>query len=324
MMIKLWCIVILSQLVVARGNANQLYLNLPGDGPFEIRTQSPIQSLRYAAKIDDPRRKKAGYTSYSLRINAASIWANSPEYEMDYYTFDYQIEWEHHWRNGWKTELSLSQRNTNDARLDQLTINFHKLFGIDQNGRTEVPKHRYQYRFNALGIDEVDFKDQTFSQAIELLIAKNIYQDQKHSLSLGFTSHFETDERHRGWDFALRTDYYYSISQRHQLYGSLNYSRLHSGNFFNLPLKQQLVTLGISYEYQRVSNRSWLMQYLLNEGAAIGLGQLSEPSHEFLIGHRWTIDQHKFELAVTENSVNADNSADISFSLAYKYTPNQL
>lgn len=304
--------------------ATELNFNQPGGGPIEIRTQSPIQSLRYAAKIDDPRRKKDGFSTYSLHVNAASIWTQSPEYEMDYYTFDYQLEWERHWHYGWKTELALSQRNTNEARLDQMTISFHKLFGFNQNGRTDVAKHRYLYKFFDFDIEETDFQNQTFSRAIELLIAKNIYQDQKHSLSLGMTGHYESNGRHPGWDYALKLGYYYSINQDHQLYAAFDYSRFHSASFFNIPLKDQLSTLSLSYEYQTADNRSWHIQYLVNEGATIGLGELGEPSHEFLIGHRWTLNHHSFEFALIENLVNPDNSADISFSLAYKYTPKLL
>ena len=243
---------------------------------------------------------------------------------MDYYTFDYQLKWEHQWQEGWKTELSLSQRNTHEARLDQITLSFHKLFGLDQNGRSDVAKHSYHYWFRDYKIDENNFKNQTFSRALELLIAKNLYQTATQSLSVGVASHYENDPRHQGWDFALRTDYYYSINHQHQLYSFLSYSKFHSQNFFDIPLKKQLVTLGVSYEYQPVADRSWLLEYLVNDGVTIGLGQLNKPSHEFLIGHRWIKKQHQFELAMIENLVNPDNSADISLSITYKYTPKTM
>ena len=304
--------------------AKPVQLNLPGAGPIEFRTQSPIQSLRYGAKIDDPRRHQAGFNRYSFQVIASSIWTQSPEYEMDYYTFDYQLEWEHQWQDGWKTEVSLSQRNTHESRLDQLTLSFHKLFGLNQNDRDTVPKHRYRYWFRDYPIDETNFKNQTFSRAIELLIAKNIFQSNQQSWTVGITGHYENDPRHQGWDHSLRTDYYYSLNAQHQLYSSLIYSTFRSQNFFNILLKNHLITIGLSYEYQPVANRSWVLQYLLNQGATVGLGQLGKPSHEFLIGHRWIRQQHQIEFAMIENLVNPDNSADISFSLTYKYTPKQL
>ncbi|MDP2560818.1 DUF3187 family protein [Psychrobium sp. 1_MG-2023] len=295
---------------------------LPGAGPFEIRTQSPIQSLRYSVKIRDPRRENVPHNSYWAYINSASIWTHSDEYSMDYYTSDYQLGWQREWQYGLKTELAFTQRNTNLVKLDQLTLSFHKAFGLSQNGRDRVPKHQYTYWFRDYDINETGFKNNIFSRAVEFYISKNLYQDKTQSLSIGHISHYEEQSGHRGWDFAGQIDYYYSFNEYHQLYASLAHSRFHSENFFKLPLKDELSTLGLSYEYQPTSDRSWVVQYLLNEGATKKLGQLGQLSHELLLGHRWIIDNHQLEVAMIENLINPDNSADIAFSIVYRYKPN--
>lgn len=293
--------------------------DLPGWGPFEIKTQSPIQSLRYAAKMRDPRRQVEDSSSVWGYINLASIWTQSEQYEMDYYTFEYEAGWHYQWPSYWKTELSYSQRNTNDAHLDQLSLSFHKVFGIDQNNRDLVPKHRYVYSFPEFGINVSGFKNQVFSRAIALYIGRNLLESEQQSLSLGGVLHYETENRHQGWDYSAQADYYYSWHTRHQTYVSLAYSRFHSKNFFALPMKEHLVTVGLGYEYLPQPNRSIVIQYLHNEGATIGLDQLGKPSHEILMGYRWKFSHSSLELAAIENVINADNSADISFSIMYQY-----
>ena len=292
---------------------------LPGWGPFEIKTQSPIQSLRYAAKMRDPRRQAVGSNDVWGYINMASIWTQSEQYEMDYYTFEYEAGWSHQWQDGWQTEFSYSQRNTNDAHLDQLSLTFHKVFGIDQNNRDTVPKHRYWYSFPEYGIQTSDFDDQVFSRALALYLGKNIYESRRQSLSIGVVAQYETENRHQGWDYSAQADYFYSWNAKHQSYFSLAYSKFRSKNFFALPLKSKMVTVGVGYEYLHRPDRSIVIQYLLNEGATIGLDQLGKPSHELLLGYRWKLDHSSIELAMIENLINPDNSADISFSLLFKY-----
>lgn len=46
-------------------------------------------------------------------------------------------------------------------------------------------------------------------------------------------------------------------------------------------------------------------------------GELSKPSHELVFGYKWPCPTGPWELAVTENIINFNNSPDVGVTLAF-------
>ena len=102
-------------------------------------------------------------------------------------------------------------------------------------------------------------------------------------------------------------------------YLTLGYAWYGSDSFRGIELKDTQFSALVVFEWRWKPRMSWLIQYLISEGAAArGFDPFSQLSHEVTLGfEREIISQGVLEIGLVENTVTFDNSADFGVHLGY-------
>ncbi|MBY5922430.1 DUF3187 family protein [Ferrimonas balearica] len=307
---------------------------LPADAaetdPLWARSQAPLKSLMLSP-IARPTEFKPREWQIALSVNPASIFATDrnpkePDvpvtFELDYYTVEYRVDLRFNPTERWQLSGSYAHRTTDDAHLDQLTLSFHKLFGLGQNGRDQVPKHRYLISLPQQGVTLTDFGGETFAHQFELAASFQAYRYFRHQLAVTVSAQYN-DQRYLeregdDLDLGLQLDYSYEW-QDHRLNALMAYTHTGAKALLGTPTKQELGHFGVGYRY-RITPRHFLFtEYLFSQGALKALGPLADPVHEVNLGYRYQRGELALDFVMMENALNADNSADIAFNFRLSY-----
>lgn len=286
------------------------------DQPLDIRSQSPLHGLRYTPTPRSGFTRAAGSKTISASLDVSSIWANSEVFVMDFNMMDLEITYEQGLGNGWSTYFSVTERRVVNAHLDQATISFHKLFGLGQDGRTEIPKHRTLIEIPEYDIYFDDFQNSVFSRPFIAGISKQVIQTPNSGMSVSLFA--QTELHSSSWkdsgdlDLSLQGDYQKSLNKL-TLFASLALSHLDQTEVFGLPLRQELFMAAGGAGWQWSERGAFILQYLVNKGASKDLGELTKRNHELSLGYRWQFEKWEAEGAVTENLFHFYNSPDIAF-----------
>ena len=285
-------------------------------GPLHIRSQSPVHGLRYTPTPLGAYALKSGETQVSTSLDVSSIWANGDEFVMDFNMTDTRIDLDHGLGNGWTLRSSLSERRIFNAHLDQPTINFHNALGLGQDGRRDVAKHRTLIEIPQYGVLVTDFNNENFSRPVITGVSKQFYHQR--SLALAITAQAQVETASTSWtkQGSIDTSLQIDASQRLQemsLHGSFAYTWFEQDDFLGLPMRDNLYHASSSLQWHQSKNGSWLLQYLVNEGAADGAGELKKVNHEMSLGYQRYWQTVKAEFAITENLFHLYNSPDIAF-----------
>lgn len=298
--------------------------------PLWARSQAPVKSLMLSP-IARPTEFHPGEWQLALSVNPASIFAtdkdpNNPElpyqFELDYYTVEYRVDLRYNPSERWQISGSYAHRTTDDAHLDQLTLSFHKLFGLDQNGRTKVPKHRYLIDLIESGQRLEDFGGETFAHQFELAASFLAYRYFRHQLAVTLSAQYN-DQRYlqrRGseWDGGLQLDYSYEWRD-HRLNALMAYTHTGADQLLGSATRKDLGHLGLGYRY-RITPRHFLFtEYLISQGALRDLRAFNDPVHEANLGYRYQRGELGLDFVMMQNALNADNSADIAFNFRLSY-----
>ena len=284
--------------------------------PLHIRSQSPIHGIRYTPTPLGANGLEQNQTQISASTDISSIWANGDEFVMDFNMLDSRMEVNHGLGEGWTVRMSLSERRVVNAHLDQPTINFHRVMGLGQDGRLDVDKHRTLIEIPKYGIRVTNFDDAVFSRPVSAGISKQFYA--KQNLRLAVTGQTQIETANSSWqqrgnlDASVQLD----ASKRFanfSLHGSFAQTWFEQTNMMGLPLKDNLYHASSALQWHQSNQGAWVLQYLLNEGAAAGGGELRKVNHEMSLGYQWQWQKVKTEFAVTENLFHLYNSPDIAF-----------
>ncbi len=298
--------------------------------PLWARSQAPLKSLMLSP-IARPTEFKPGEWQLALSVNPASIFATdrnpkAPDlpvsYELDYYTVEYRFDLRFNPSERWQFSGSYAHRTTDDAHLDQLTLSFHKLFGLDQNGRNQVPKHRYLISLPLKDKTLSDFQGETFAHQFELAASFQAYRYFRHQLAVTASAQYN-DQRYlerdgSNLDLGLQLDYSYEW-QDHRLNALLAYTHTGAEVLLDTPTRQGLGHWGLGYRYRITPRHFLFVEYLFSQGALKGLGPLEDPVNEVNLGYRYQRGEVGLDFVMMENALNADNSADIAFNFRLSY-----
>ncbi|WP_232312819.1 DUF3187 family protein [Enterovibrio coralii] len=116
-------------------------------GPLIVQSQAPLQVTGLAPMLHDPMSLAADETEVFASLTIASVWANTPDYLFDYYHNQIMAGFMNAPTETTKIGVWYQYRYAANNRLDGLTEKFHSIFGIDQNGRTEVDEDRFYISF---------------------------------------------------------------------------------------------------------------------------------------------------------------------------------
>lgn len=286
--------------------------------PIRIRSAAPAKAL-----VLSPTPMSSAFQhrwQLSASAQAASIFAQSEQYELDYYRLDLGTELLFRPHRRWRVGLQYHHGRAEDLRLDQTTLTFHKWFGLDQNGRLEVDKHRFladlpQGTFS-------DFKGELLSDQAGLSLGYQWLDLDRHQLSSTVQAqyHDSPDWLRQGgrWDGSLQLDYRY----QHRSYG-LSLMVAASGQGADRILGAEARSLvwhgDIGYRYHFNPRHSLALHYLVSQGVVHDLGELAKPVHEAALGYRYNGGQWAWETVLLQNLLNADNSADFGLQARLRF-----
>ncbi|UTV29480.1 DUF3187 family protein [Photobacterium atrarenae] len=292
-------------------------------GPLKTYAQSPIQSNSLTPLMRSGFSYAPGTVELYTTATIASVWAHTEEYNADYYQNALSIGGLWQINEKWLVELDYTWRFTANNHLDNVTTSFHDFFGIGQNGRDEVEDHSFDLSVPEYGIELHDFNNETLGNAFTFYTSYQLLETPRHGLSIGGAIYynyvpsgpFETSN----FEQALQLNYSYRRN-RHAFYSMLGLSyRKNDHVLVDIPYNTVALAAGIGYQYQLTAKHRLLTEYHIYEGATDAASDLSEPSHEILLGYRYHFPHSAIEFSVVENVFNMDNSTDIAFTLGYRY-----
>jgi hypothetical protein len=291
-------------------------------GPLLIRTQAPLQSSGVTNRLRDA--SATPYNEVFISASMASVWAETDRYMLDYYQNDEFIGGQFAVTPYLKVEFSYLHRYAANNHLDSLSMDFHDLVGIGQNGRDEFDKHRFYIRTDNNEI--TDFKGDDINKAWELYVEQVLIDHGAFAVSLGGTLYYNnvSSGAFSGSSFEQAAQFNFTgrLSGEHTLYSMLSATHRNPEDFRDLPLEEWTFNWAAGLQYRPSNLHAFLMEYRIQEGEvkeSTGLIPLNEHAHEITLGYRLHLGSAALELALVENVINMDNSADIAFSAALRY-----
>ncbi|MCG7496941.1 DUF3187 family protein [Vibrio sp. Of7-15] len=293
-------------------------------GPLAARAQAPLQAIGVSTRLRNAAPWQADHKEVYLAGSFASVWADSSEYSMDYYQNEIMGGFSFRPANNWKLEMSYLYRYAADNKLDNLSIAFHDLFNINQNGREDVAKHRFYIENKITGQRIENFKGEVFNNAVEMYAERLLFSTGKQYLSLGGTLYYNHVNngpfQAASFEQALQVNYTNSLTQQHHLYVNASITHRDNENFTNIHLKPITTNGGVGYQYRLDKTHSFLLELQSHEGESKSDNELSRRVFEFSFGYRFHFNENNsaIEFTTIENLFNHDNSTDITFTLGYR------
>lgn len=294
-------------------------------GPLIAQSQAPLQTTGLTPILQDPFQLKAGETDVFASVAIGSVWAPSQEYSFDYYHNQFMGGFVHALDEEKRVGVWLQYRYAANNRLDGLTEKFHSIFGIDQNGRTEVDEDRfYIYVPSTMDAPVEDFTGDPLLSAINLYGEQTLYEDMHHAVSAGVTLFFNRVSHgvfaNTSFEQSAQLNYGYQ-REKHRLTAMVSLVHRPDKPQHFVEVKTWGINAGISYQYQWFTHHELIGEYLISQGKAdgTGLGELNALVHEFALGYRYLFDNSAIELVALENMFNHDNSTDIVFNATFRH-----
>jgi thiol-disulfide isomerase/thioredoxin len=293
-----------------------------GYGPLKLPSHSPLQALRLGLVPRAPSTLSRGQKEVRAAASWVNIW-NVPEreYFFDYEmllttaTFDYGIS------DTLQVGIGAEIRSRFGGKMDNFIQGFHDLFGIGQNDRDLAPKGAFTFEIEPSdtrpGVTLTSDDRGIFSRILVGTLQHNVTCGTARlpAFSYAVTARVEVGDSDdlQGGD-ALDIGVSVSLSRRlgdFYAYGTLGYARFGRERFRGIELRDHQLTGLAALEWRFAPRMSLLIQYLITEGVAKSLGQISRASHEVIIGLKGEIRERTvLEIGLIENVVNLDNSPD--------------
>lgn len=293
-------------------------------GPLAVRAQAHLQAAGVSTRLRNAMPWQTDHQEIYLAGSFSSVWADSSEYAMDYYQNEIMGGVSFSPASDWKMEMSYLYRYAADNKLDNLSIAFHDLFNINQNGREDVAKHRFYIENKTTGQIIESFKGEIFNNALELYVERLLLSTAQHHLSLGGTLYYNHVSngpfQTASFEQAVQLNYTAPITYQHSVYTTASITHRDNENFTNVHLKAFTTNVGIGYQYRYSRSHSFLLELQSHEGESKADNELSRRVVEFSLGYRFHLKDNSsaVEFTAIENLFNHDNSTDIAFTLGYR------
>lgn len=299
-----------------------------GLGPLYVRSQNPGQSFRLTSLPQDARGLPAGQATLGVNNAVTNIWGESKgdNYLLDFQMYDLGLFAGYGLAHGLWLGLAVTERRIVNAHLDQMVLNAHKLAGLDQDGRDQVPKNDLRISIPDYGIDlnKATLENQLISRSAEGFLAWQWWHGGNHGLSAAAFVQWrhelseealvqeDSNDIAGGLAFTLPLD-------DDILYLNASYTKLGRVELGGLPTRRGLGNLTVSWEHRLSPTNSFYLQYMLDQQIFRDLGELSQPANQLQFGWKWRRDAMTWQFAVVENFIRFSNSPDISLSLGLRY-----
>ena len=306
-----------------------------GLGKIDLRSQSPAQSLRFTLPLLIPGDIKSGW---EVRIAStwSNVWADESEYVLDYEMSDTIVTATYGFNKRFGVSLEFENRNYFGGHMDGLIQGFHDLFGIDQDGRDDVSKHRKVIqRFDpntGQMLSETSAEDlenngmvllmnYTLTHGTKIWPSVNVYSAVRYALECPDLC----DEDHPvdvGLGFGLAKRW----SEKWYTYASLGYTWYESRDVLEtapglspMDFEDNAFTGLFVIAWHYTPSFSILAQYLYSGPSIKNIDVLDEASHEIHFGFKWKTKYGLIEFAVIENVITMSNSPDFGLHVGWGF-----
>jgi hypothetical protein len=315
--------------------------NIPNDynfgpGPSSARSQGPAQSLRMTTAAIVPGTIKPGF-SFLTGITEVSIWGQDPNMVLDFGIRDTRLGGTYGVIERLGLGLFFDNRHYYGGIFDQVTLNFHDILGIDQNGRDEVDKYLHRIiRYDDAGnvLFETNDMEQFDHSGISLGAHYVLTFGSDGFLpAIGLTGivRYATEsppgdeDNPVGW--SIGSGISKRLSETWYLYSYLSYTSFgqetvqpEGSTVTPIEFTDDAIDVMIAGAWQFNPKWAFLVQYSRTEGALEDFNVMSEASNEVNLGVKWKVsDMDALEITLIENVLFHDNSPDIGLVMTYAH-----
>jgi hypothetical protein len=293
-----------------------------GPGFLHIRPQAPGHSFRMTMPHILPGSIRPG-VGYVLGATLSNIWILDNVANLDYEMLDYHLSVTYGLSEKVGFAVFYDSREYFGGVLDGLVQEFHDMFGMGQDGRTDVAKGRTWFeRFDTgyIADDLTVLNNRALSFLVQYVFLFGKEGLPAAGVSTGLRYALETPE---GEGPAHPVDCTLALGLAKRLSESL-YSCLHLGythfeqdRILELDFKKDVLTGMLALAWSLQDHWAIIAQYFSNDGIIEDFSQFSEPSHELDVGLKVGAAGGTFEFAVIENIFTFDNGPDLGFHFAY-------
>lgn len=297
--------------------------------PLRSYSQSQFQSTSLSMQL------RSGLAPDSSEIyttmNASSVWGEGDDFHMDYYQNQWMVGSLWKINSRWAMDLSYQLGWTGNNHLDNLIIEFHDWFNIDQNGRDDVADHQFNIDSDNYNFHLNDFEDERTVSAFSWYTQYQIYQSDEHGLNIGATLYYNDvgsgPFERSTFEQQVQLNYTY-LTGKHALFSSLGVSNKDDETFLdkaadeqdvNIHARDMTIDFALGYSYRVAHNHELLAEYHGYQGNLKKVEDFENFTNEITLGYRFSHLNWQLEFALTENFINMDNSADISFNGGFRY-----
>jgi len=299
-----------------------------GQGPMDVRTNSPGQSLRLTLPNIVPGTIRPGW-GLNVAATTSNVWLTEErDYILDFEIFDGYIAAHYGINRRLGFGFFFDQRIYYGGILDGFIEGFHDLAGIDQDGRDQWPRYETWIIRRDTGSDTEDVNEKLTNNGLGAALSYVLTHGTESwvpalcvngLVRYGLQTPDSPDEP---LDFGASLGAAKRLSERWYAYGQLGY--MHFGltriDDAMIELKDKALSGMLAVAWHLTPDFPVMIQYQFQEGAIKNLVKLNDPSHEFTIGLKWKM-KHGGVLAfgLVENLLAPDSSADFGVHLGYSY-----
>jgi thiol-disulfide isomerase/thioredoxin len=303
-----------------------------GYGPLDLPSQSPFQALRLGLSPRTPSTLGRGQIEARFRATWVNFWApEDPDFVFDYEQLQTNIGLAYGFSDTLQFELGFETRSRFGGGMDSFVQEFHDLFNIDQNGRDKVPRGDFTFDIGPSdgnpGFSLTDDDKGIYATSLLFTLQHNVTcgTEKLPAIAYAFTLRTELKNEDLEGGSPLDIGAWLSASQRFgtfYLYGTLGYTHFGRDNFHTVELRDDQLSALVALEWRFKPRASLMVQYLITEGVAESLGDLSSPSHEITLGAKWEVVKGTvLEFGLIENVITLGNSPDfgIHFGITSRF-----
>ena len=297
-----------------------------GLGKIDLRSQSPVQTLRFTLPLLIPGDIQAG-CGLHIANTWTNVWANESEYLLDYEMSETLVTVTYGFNERFGVSLAFENRNYFGGKMDGLIQGFHDLFNIDQEGRDDVSKNRKVIQrfdpktgqlLSETSAEDLENNGMVFLMSYTLTPGTKVWPSANifGAVRYGLTCADLCKDNHPV-DVGLGLGLAKRWSEKWYTYASLGYTHYESRD----PREPAPGVTPMDFEdtaFTGLFVLSWhytptfaiLAQYLYSGPSIKNIDGLDEPSHEVHVGFKWKTKYGLIEFALIENVITMSNSPD--------------
>lgn len=298
-----------------------------GTGPFSLTSNSPGPSLRLTPLPLVPSGISPGDVNINVGTSWANVWANERTFFFDYEMLDSHLSITYGISKRWMMGLGFNQRAYFGGGMDNFIIDFHDLFGLDQDGRDDAPTDKSTLLlldgngntvFDLGSADILNNSNISLMSSYILCPGTNTLPAISLSGVLAYALETPFSDDNEPIDVSVGLGLSKRWSVRWISYHTLNYTHYGQTDMPYLKFEEDGFSTTNALAWEKSPSLSFLVQYMYHEGVIKNLDSLSDSTHEIGLGFKWRLRKKGvIEFGLIENIIDYANSPDFGVHAIY-------